>query len=112
MSLEGRKDDTNKLPIHLVPPEIIFASAYILKFGADKYGERNWEKGMSWSRVFSACMRHMWAWWGGSQGSTENFVFGSLDDETERSHLWHALCCVIFLVTYEERKVGEDDRPS
>jgi Domain of unknown function (DUF5664) len=74
-------------------------------------GTRNWEKGMKWSRVFSASMRHLWCWWAGKQPTSTNFVFGDLDDETGFSHLWHALCCVIFLVTYEERKVGEDDRP-
>ena len=63
-------------------------------------GERNWEKGMSWGRVFGAMMRHMWAWWGGQKA----------DDETGYSHLHHAACCLMFLIAYEERKIGTDDR--
>jgi len=74
-------------------------------------GNRNWEKGMAWSRLFSASMRHMWCWWAGKGPSSLNFAFGSLDDETGFSHLWHALACIVFLVTYEERQIGEDDRP-
>jgi hypothetical protein len=65
-------------------------------------GERNWELGMSWGRVFAALMRHMWAWWGGQK----------TDAETGMSHLWHAACCLAFLVAYEQRKSGVDDRPT
>lgn len=108
--MSGIKHDNGKLPMHLIPPEALFALASILDFGAKKYEERNWEAGMNWSRVFGASMRHLWCWWGGKGPTCTNFVFGSLDEETSYSHLWHALACVVFLVTYEERGVGEDDR--
>lgn len=98
---EGRKDDTGKLPIELIAPEIIFALAEILKFGAEKYAPRNWEKGMAWSRVFGALMRHMWLWW----------AKVGPDPETGKSHLWHAACCIMFLLAYEARSTGQDDRP-
>jgi hypothetical protein len=107
---EGRKDDGGKARMELIPPEVVFALSTILTFGAVKYSERNWEKGMSWGRVFGACMRHLWAWWGGKGPTTKSFLFGELDDETGFSHLWHAACCVAFLVAYEERQIGIDDR--
>ena len=107
---EGRKDDGGKARMDLIPPEIMFAMGAILTFGALKYADRNWEKGMSWGRVFGACMRHMWAWWGGKGPTTKSFLFGDLDAETGFSHLWHAATCVAFLVAYEERQVGIDDR--
>lgn len=109
---EGRKDDTDKCRLELVPPELIFAVGEVLTFGAAKYGDRNWEKGMKWSRVFGAMMRHMWAWWGGRAPTPHSFCFGILDPETKHSHLWHAACCVAFLIAYEERIVGTDDRPT
>lgn len=108
--LEGRKDDQGKDRIELVPPEAVFALSRVLTFGARKYEDRNWEKGMSWGRVFGAAMRHLWAWWGGHGPTAKNFALGVIDDETGYSHLWHALCCVAFLVAYEERGVGTDDR--
>jgi len=111
MHKEGLKFDEGKVRIELVPSEIIYAIAKILTFGAQKYDDRNWELGMKWSRVFGACMRHMWCWWAGKGPTTKNFVFGETDEETGYSHLWHAACCIAFLVTYEERQVGEDDRP-
>lgn len=75
-------------------------------------GDRNWEKGMKWSRVFGAMMRHMWCWWAGKQATKTSFLFGELDPETEFSHLWHALACLSFLVAYEVRGAGDDDRPT
>lgn len=100
---EGKKDDQGKLQYELIPPEILNALADILTFGAKKYDERNWEKGMDWSRPFGALMRHMWAWW--------NPFTPSTDEETGKSHLWHAACCLAFLIAYEERQIGNDNRP-
>lgn len=64
-------------------------------------GERNWEKGMRWNRPFAALMRHMWAWWRREEA----------DPETGLSHLAHAGCCLLFLIAYEKRVIGEDNRP-
>lgn len=95
------KKDGGKTPYHLLPPELLEATAKVLEFGAAKYEARGWEKGMAWSRVFGALMRHMWYWWKGDDK----------DPETGYSHLWHAACCIAFLIAYEQRGIGEDDRP-
>lgn len=101
MKKEGVKADEGKIPYELLAPEYLEATAIVLQFGANKYGSRNWELGMAWSRPFGALMRHMWAWWRGEKA----------DPETGMSHLWHAACCIMFLITYEERQIGNDDRP-
>jgi len=98
---EGRKDDAGKARYDLLPPELLEAAADILTFGAAKYGERNWERGMKWGRPFAACMRHLWAWWRGEKA----------DKETGKSHLWHACACIAFLIAFEQRGIGTDDRP-
>lgn len=100
--LVGWKSDAGKVRMELLPPEFLTGTAQVLTFGAQKYGVRNWEKGLDWSRAFGALERHMWAWWGGEQS----------DAETGMSHLWHASCCLAFLVAYEERGTGKDDRPN
>lgn len=110
LKIEGNKLDAGKVRLELIPPELLFAVGTVLTFGAQKYADRNWELGMSWSRVFGALMRHMWCWWAGKGPTSENFIFGSTDDETGYSHLWHAGCCICFLIAYEERKTGTDDR--
>ena len=94
------KHDDGKPRYDLVPPEALDALSRVLTFGASKYAARNWEKGMDWGRVFGAMMRHAWAWWRGEHK----------DPETGYSHLWHVLCCAAFLVTYEQRRIGKDDR--
>ena len=98
---EGQKFDSDKLRYELLPPELLEEVARVLTFGAHKYSARNWELGMAWSRPFAALMRHMWAWWRGEEK----------DPETGYSHLSHAACCIAFLVSYEARNVGTDDRP-
>lgn len=98
--MTGIKHDTDKVRLDLVPPESIWALGKVLTFGAKKYGDRNWEEGMDWGRIYGALQRHLTAWWGGQDK----------DKETGYSHLWHAFCCVAFLITYEHRKIGKDDR--
>jgi hypothetical protein len=98
---DGVKHDQGKLPMHLLPPELFRGVAAVLAFGAEKYNERNWELGMAWHRPYAALHRHMLAWWEGEEA----------DPETGMSHLWHAACCITFLMTYEMRGIGTDDRP-
>jgi hypothetical protein len=98
---QAQKFDSAKLPLHLIPPEAIIGEAMILGFGATKYSERNWEKGMDWSRIFSAAMRHLWQWW----------IRAGADPETGLDHLFHARTCIGFLIAYSARNVGNDDRP-
>jgi hypothetical protein len=73
----------------------------VLQFGAKKYGERNWEQGGHWLRNFSALIRHVSAW---SQGE-------DLDPESGLPHLAHAGCCILFMLAYQLRKIGTDNRP-
>lgn len=98
---EGIKHDAGKDPWHLMPWDALQAILAVLVFGAKKYGKYNWENGMSWSRPFDAAQRHLIAWF---QGENK-------DPETGMSHLWHAGTSILFLIAYEIRGVGVDDRP-
>jgi hypothetical protein len=98
---EGVKHDGGKPAMDLLPAEALITTARVFTFGASKYGRRNWENGIVFSRVFAAMMRHMWAWWRGED----------VDPESGESHLHHAACCVMMLQTYVERDMKElDDR--
>lgn len=97
----GIKHDQGKPRYDLLPPELDRAVATILAYGANKYAARNWEKGMDWGRVYSALNRHLDAFWGGED----------MDQESGYSHLWHAGCNLAFLIAFEARGVGNDDRP-
>uniref|UniRef100_UPI001E4FF338 dATP/dGTP diphosphohydrolase domain-containing protein n=1 Tax=Acetomicrobium sp. S15 = DSM 107314 TaxID=2529858 RepID=UPI001E4FF338 len=49
----------------LIPSDALRELAKVYTVGAEKYGERNWEKGMSWGRaLYPGC-----AWEGGVEQS-------------------------------------------
>lgn len=96
----GLKHDVGKPNLALVPPGPLLALTRVLDFGAAKYGPWNWRKGIEWSRVYAAVQRHLLAWWGGED----------LDPESGHSHLAHALCGLVFLLTYAEEHRELDDR--
>lgn len=103
VATEGAKYDAGKARLDLIPPELLTGVAAILGFGADKYAPRNWEHGMDFGRVYAAALRHLLAWWGGEDN----------DRETGMPHLWHAGCCISFLIAYEARGMTKfDDRPT
>jgi hypothetical protein len=90
---EGVKYDDGKLPFDLWSPDALEKTAEVLGYGANKYVPYNWAKGLKYSRVFSALLRHLWAFWRGEDN----------DSETGFHHLAHAMCCLMFLLHYESR---------
>lgn len=63
----GVKYDGGKLRYDLIAPEALEGLAKVYTIGAKKYGDRNWENGIDFSRVYSALQRHAWAWWAGEE---------------------------------------------
>lgn len=88
--------------MHLVPGDALLAISEHLNKGAQKYAERNWEKGYAWSLSFAAMQRHLWAWW---QGEDQDAEFGW-------SHLRAVGFHALVLLAFELRGVGTDDRPN
>lgn len=98
----GLKYDEEKNRLELIHPLFIEATASILTFGAKKYAAWNWYKGITYSRCFGALLRHLFAWW----------RHEDVDADTGKSHLWHASCELMFLITFEAESRKElDDRP-
>ena len=96
----GVKHDAGKPRMDLLPPEALREIAAVLAFGAQKYDAHNWRKGVAYSRLIAACLRHLFAWVGREDK----------DPESGRSHLAHAACCLLFLITFEQTNTGTDDR--
>ena len=88
MSDKGAKHDTGKLKMELLPPGPIMDIAEVMTFGAQKYDDRNWEKGISDQRLYGALQRHLHKYWRGE-------VY---DPEFGLTHLAHAACCIVFLM--------------
>jgi len=96
----GTKFDFGKPPLDLISVEAQIQEAMVLDFGRKKYDAHNWRKGMSWSRVIGAALRHISAF---NRGEDK-------DPETGLSHLAHARCCISFLLEYEVTHREFDDR--
>lgn len=97
---QARKDDHGKLRFDLIPPGPLKDLAAVYTVGASKYGDRNWEQGLAWGRVFAAIQRHLWAWWGGED----------LDPEDGLSHLAHAAWGCFTLLEYAQTHPEMDER--
>lgn len=95
----GLRFNTGKNMLELLPPEWVWGLGMVLTRGASKYIARNWERGMKWSYVVGCILRHLF-----------KFVCGErYDKETGCHHLamvaWNALA----LMTYDIRKIGDND---
>jgi hypothetical protein len=100
MSDEAQKNDGGKPPMGLLDTFALVQIARVLAFGAQKYAAHNWRKGMEWSRMVDAMLRHILAWNDGEDN----------DPESGLSHLAHAGCCLMFLLNYELTHTEFDDR--
>lgn len=102
MDLEkgGVKFDAGKIRMDLVPQDALMMIAAVFTYGAIKYDEWNWVKGMRVGRIMAALDRHKAA-----------FLLGEeLDDESGLPHLAHMGCCVMMLLSSMLRDRHEEDR--
>ncbi len=91
----GRKYDTGKTQYRLMSPYFIAGVSEILTVGAKKYSADNWlyvSDGRN--RYTDAALRHLYDYLKGDK----------LDEETNKSHLLHAACNIMFL--YEFDRLG------
>ena len=86
-----------------LPLEALAAGATALEYGARKYADRNWEKGLPWQQMIDSLKRHI-----------DDFERGrDYDDGPDGSGLPH-ICMIMagamMLSASVIRKIGEDDR--
>ena len=98
---EGRKFDSEKPKLYLLPPKSIIEIGKVLTYGAEKYDAENWRKVDDLqNRYTSAALRHIFAHIDGEE----------VDEETGLSHLAHAMCCLLFKLEDELLGKGEEER--
>lgn len=100
VSEEGIKHDDGKLRMDLVPQGALFELAKVYTYGAKKYGDNNWRKGLKWGRVLAAIMRHLGKWAMGEER----------DKESGLLHLAHAAWGCFTLIEYAFSHPQLDDR--
>ena len=97
----GRKFDSEKPKMYLLPPKSMLEISKVLTFGAEKYDEGNWRHLANLQNRYSGgALRHIFS-----------HLDGELkDDETNYSHLAHAICCLLFKLEIELEKDSEEER--
>jgi len=101
--MEGKKFDSDKPRMDLLPPKAILEVAKVLSFGAQKYDPENWRLlDNLQSRYTAGALRHIFAHMNGEKD----------DPESNISHLAHALCCLLFKLEIElENAQIEEEKP-
>lgn len=97
----GLRFNEGKQRFDLLPPSWPRALVEVLTKGAEKYEDRNWERGMNWSTCYASMMRHIQAWWEGND----------IDPESGLPHMAHAAWNALALVEYMTTHPELDDRP-
>jgi len=89
----AKRYNKGKPRLGLIPPQIIEGLGYVLAFGAEKYDENNWKKGLTDEECLSSCLRHIMHFQKG-----ENY-----DKESNIHHLAHAACNLAFMLYFHEQ---------
>ena len=93
--IEGTKYDGGKLRWSLLPLRAVEDVVKVLEFGARKYAPDNWMKVPdARERYWDAAMRHLIEWKAGDKR----------DGETGLSHLAHAICCLLFMLWFDQKE--------
>jgi len=98
---EGKKFDGGKVRMELIPVGPLRMVGEVLTIGASKYDDRNWEKGIAYSRCYGAMLRHALAWFEGEDR----------DPEDNQHHLASVCANAMFLMELQTTRPDYDDRP-
>ena len=96
----GARFNTGKLKWSLVSWKALAPMVRVLMFGAEKYDDHNWKKGLKYTEVTESLQRHLNAFIEGEEN----------DPESKLSHVGHILCNAMFLSYMSMYKKDMDDR--
>ena len=98
---QGMRFNNGKLRYDLTQSEAHKDMVEVLTMGANKYDDRNWEKGMNWTTVIASMKRHIALIEAGED----------YDKESGLLHAAHVQCNAHFLNAYYYLYPQGDDRP-
>ena len=98
--MAGLRYNTGKLRWSLVSRKALAPMVRVLMFGAEKYDDHNWKKGLKYTEVTESLQRHL-----------DDFVDGEDNDkESKLAHVGHILCNAMFLSYMTLFRKDMDDR--
>jgi len=100
----GTKHKVGKPPLDLLSSHALLEMAKVMGWGITEkiptYAPHNWRKGVPWSDLYAATLRHLLSW----NSREDNAIDSNLP------HLAHALCNLMMLMEYAETHPELDDR--
>lgn len=99
--MNGMKFDKGKSRVDLIDPRFLLELGEVLGFGAEKYGENNWQA-IEPKRYKAAALRHMCQYCAGEK----------VDKESGKSHLVHAACNLMFLYWSDMNEIRSESDSS
>lgn len=100
MEEQGVRENSGKLKWSLVSMRSLAPMVRVLMFGAQKYEDHNWKKGLKYTEICESLQRHL-----------NSFMEGKDNDsESKLSHVGHILCNAMFLSYMTLFRKDMDDR--
>lgn len=95
----GLRSNKGKLRWSLLPFDGIRYLIRVYEHGAQKYADRNWERGQLWSTPYDSLMRHLTAWW--EEG--EDYDNGTPEEPGSGLYhmahvVWNAMALLVFQI--------------
>lgn len=115
---KGRKFDTGKPDLTLLPYEVLEECAKVLMYGASKYDRWDWVGGLEYSRVGAGALRHYYKFM--DKRETLDFdpdckgcAVNDCDNHSNRHHIAASIVGLMFLLSYDlnGRKDLDNRRP-
>jgi hypothetical protein len=96
----GKRFNQGKLRWGLVPFSALSPMVRVLEFGAEKYDDHNWKKGLTRVEICESLLRHLYAYMEGEDN----------DQESGLPHIGHIQCNALFLSYMAEKRPDLDNR--
>lgn len=100
MEKKGKRFNKGKLRWSLVDFPSLEPMVKVLEFGAEKYDDHNWKKGLSTTEICESLLRHLTAYLDGEDSDKESGI----------SHIGHIQCNAMFLAYMMREKKEMDTR--
>jgi hypothetical protein len=111
----GLRFNSKKLRYDLVHTKAHEDMVDVLTYGAQKYFDRNWENGLSWTSVIASAKRHLAAIEAGEDydfdKNCEGCIAGNCQKHSGKLHVANLACNVHFLNAFYYIFPQGDDRP-
>lgn len=91
---KGSRFNEGKLRWSLVHFKSLEPFVRVLEFGATKYGDYNWQKGLNKKEILESMMRHLTALFDGEK----------YDKESGLHHIGHIICNGMFYIFFEDKE--------